>query len=752
MASDADKKYKDQGSSFGESFAPIVDALTNAYNAYMDADQNYSDFVNAEFEDAALLIADAGFTAADFLGEVIDDAIMDFGMSDSDKELTNKVLGWVKGAGATVLSPLIDAGHEVIDFIKPYGGTLDSALINEIDRPLKKWIAGEIEEIVAIFEGVVEGAKIDEETGRFGWEKSLTDAIQNFGKNFVARIKEMDTNPDLQEGADVFANELDARITNLQLLIRTASGDELEDVPAWEAELDLLTERLTTMPEDDDPEALAEWMAGTPDTPEGLRVTDTFSVRGDDKQILEDAIDVVEAKGPRFDSAADKKYRDEASVLAASKRIEKLKTVINPGESGITPARPPENDQTIQDRSDREERRGRQEATLAEAEAGIVPDGRPAWEQRQDFLAATAVAEGWTAPGREPPAEKDGDDNENTNPYDLTDEAYKYITENFGSVDFFLRQKDLMDIDTNGDGVKDTNIIDFIEAEQEENPDVIWGLFQKTEWFALNGPTARQFQVDWDKAQPGGADPNWSPQWNRTGEGGWTNMTPDMLEMLGDTYDSLVLEASRLLGASAVNTPAKKEAIMQMAYNARQLNMTDYELKNEFIENSRLAFDPIAIRNSGTFGAIRNKLKSNAGTYMITIGDDDLDRLSQQIYLNKATYEGLSSIWAQQAREDNPAVASLIDQGYTPSAYFSSYANVASNLLGRQIDFLGGDNKMYGALTDTMIGENGLERPMTRGEFKRYVRQTPEWDTTENARDEAYSTVGTLLDSFGINN
>ena len=83
--SDADKKYKDQGSSFGESFAPIVALLKSAYGAWMDADQVYNDADDAvlgKLEEAALLIADAGFTAADFLGEVIDNAIMDFGMSD----------------------------------------------------------------------------------------------------------------------------------------------------------------------------------------------------------------------------------------------------------------------------------------------------------------------------------------------------------------------------------------------------------------------------------------------------------------------------------------------------------------------------------------------------------------------------------------------------------------------------------------------------------------------------------------------
>ena len=319
-----------------------------------------------------------------------------------------------------------------------------------------------------------------------------------------------------------------------------------------------------------------------------------------------------------------------------------------------------------------------------------------------------------------------------------------YITENFGSVEFFRTfHKDKMNIDTNGDGVKDMNVIDWIIENEEENPDVIWGLFQRTDWFAENGPSARQFQMDWAKA--GGTD-DWFPSYDPSE--GWLNMTPDMEEMLGNTYDGLVLEASRL----GINTDKveNKNAIMQMAYNARQLNMSDYEIKNEFATGFKGAFNIDKVQGSSTFSAIKQKIKQDAAVYMLKLDDTSITDFANKIYLGKTTYEGLNAMHAQKASDDNPALKSLIDQGYTPSAYFSSYSNVASNLLGRSVDFMGGDSKMFSALTDTMASGDGLGRPMTRGEFERYVRATPEWDTSDNARDEAYSTVDTVLNSFGI--
>jgi len=321
----------------------------------------------------------------------------------------------------------------------------------------------------------------------------------------------------------------------------------------------------------------------------------------------------------------------------------------------------------------------------------------------------------------------------------LTDAAMEYISENFGSVQFFLQRDDL-DITKNG---VTKNVIQWIIDDKEENPDVIWSLFQQTKWFAENGPAARQFQSDWFRAK--GTD-DWFPNYDPSE--GWLNMTPDMLELLDDTYDSLILEAERI--GIDTNQVKVKNAVMGMAYNAKQLNMTDFEMKSEFLTNVNLAFDPNAVKGSGTFGAIRQKLQSNAATYMLKLDDASLDQFAQDIYLGKATYEGINAGFASSSKDMNPAIASLIDQGYTPSAYFASYGNVASNLLGRPVDFLGSDSKMFSALTDTMVSSDGLGRPMTRGEFERYVRATPEWDTSVNARDEAYSTVDTVLNSFGI--
>ena len=558
--------------------------------------------------------------------------------------------------------------------------------------------------------------------GRMLWEHKVDKFFANFAADVQERWK--DTRG-IEEQAEEFANALDTQISNLRVLVNTANEEEAELVPAWNLGIKALQQRAASMPRTGNIEALAAWMAGNENMPRNLRVTSAADVYDkEEKEILQKEIDATDETierlktGPRLE---DVNPETLAAILGGA------------DESALEAG---ERDRWTPESGNRR-RTITPEEMVAENEVFAEVDAQSLLPM-QDVVRPEGDDDG------SQDRSQDGSQNgsEGGDPDELTPAAMQYITENFGSVDFFLARDD-MNIDTNGDGTKDTNIINWIITEEEENPDVIWGLFQKTDWFAENGPAARQFQMDWAKAN-GTFD--WTPQYE-VGSGTW-NMTPDMEELLDDTYDSLILEASRL----GINTddPDKKNAIMQMAYNAKQLNMTDFEIKNEFATGFKGAFDINKVQGSGTFLNIKQQLRQNAATYMLKLDDATLNDYAQKIYLGKATYDGINAGHAQSVMDQEPALRSLVEQGYTPSAYFSSYSNVASELLGRPVDFLGGDSKLYSHLKDTMVANDGLNRPMTRGEFERYVRSTPEWDTSENARDEAYGTVGTLLNSFGI--
>ena len=69
-------------------------------------------------------------------------------------------------------------------------------------------------------------------------------------------------------------------------------------------------------------------------------------------------------------------------------------------------------------------------------------------------------------------------------------------------------------------------------------------------------------------------------------------------------------------------------------------------------------------------------------------------------------------------------------------------------MLERNVDFLGNDRGLYDQLTGTEWDKEGA-RPMTRAEFGRTLRATPEWQYTDNARDAAYDAASQIARMFG---
>jgi len=327
----------------------------------------------------------------------------------------------------------------------------------------------------------------------------------------------------------------------------------------------------------------------------------------------------------------------------------------------------------------------------------------------------------------------------------ISDEALEYIAEEFGgSQAFYYSLGKKLWVDVEGDNLPPMHLLKYLEETGESNEDEIWKLFASTEWFGEIDATGRDFQEKWHLI--GGKD-GWVPI---LGDDNMTwNMTPDMLAELDPQYDILIREAERL--GIPTDDPRKKEALMQMAYNAKLLNLDGYEIRKEFLENVDLSFNRQAVTESSTFGAIRANLKQRSGKYMLRLSEQAIDDFAQDIYLGEITYDALDAGFAEQAKTNNPAIASLIDQGYTPSAYFSSYAGIASQLLERPVDFMSGrDSKMFGVLTGQGQIDDGNQRILSRNEFERYVRSQPEWERTDNGRDAAYGAVTNLLGSFGF--
>lgn len=314
----------------------------------------------------------------------------------------------------------------------------------------------------------------------------------------------------------------------------------------------------------------------------------------------------------------------------------------------------------------------------------------------------------------------------------MSPEVQKYIMENFGTVGYFSDRQDMMIPDPSGGG-GEVNAYTYITENQLTNLEQIRSLMSQTKWFNTKGVALKQFEQDWNAL--GGLQLG-----DDAVSGSFSGATEAQKDLIDVEMDVIRREAKRLqLGLS-------EEDIWQLAFNAKSLGMDSYEVKEQFTKTYNAQLAQV---DQGYFNDLRYQVSDEASKYMLDIGANDLNDMAEQLYLGNTTTEILESNFRTQAKNANPALASVIDQGYTPRMYFSPYKNQAEKLLGRPVDFMGNDSGLFTKLAGSEVSGDGLQRPMTSSEFGRAVRGMAEWEFTDNARDEAYDAVSQITRMFG---
>jgi len=315
----------------------------------------------------------------------------------------------------------------------------------------------------------------------------------------------------------------------------------------------------------------------------------------------------------------------------------------------------------------------------------------------------------------------------------LDEETRQYIIDNFSMAGFLLQlpegqlTAELEVPPGSGNMVTVDNVMAYIDQNGITDTNQIKGMFLQTEWYNQTEPERREWQAQW------------------YGEGGevnqtWADSNANQRALLDDEMDQIRREAERL------GLDLDDEALWNLAFEAKSMGFDTYEIRENFVKTYE---DALFAGDEGRFEVTRNDIREDAAQYMTTWPDEDLDNAARRVYLGETTVEEIEAGIRAQAKADNPALASLIDQGYTPQMYFASYAKEAENLLERKVDFLGGDKGLYDQLVGTDWSSDGLARPMTRAEFGRTLRATPEWQYTDNARDAAYDAASQIARMFG---
>ena len=332
----------------------------------------------------------------------------------------------------------------------------------------------------------------------------------------------------------------------------------------------------------------------------------------------------------------------------------------------------------------------------------------------------------------------------------MTDEMVNSLYEMYGNADYFLGRED-MRIFVGLDG-KDIpkgerrvvggqtitlfpgmNALLYASAMGYTEESQLNNVLEKTEWWKTRRPIERTFDT----------------QWHGLGGDGWKDgdeWSIDQNDFL-DEESKVLIDMAEDLGLD-INLPNIKKMLKDLTYRSKRLGMSEREKKEEFMEIVKLGTDPD--RTPGLLEGFEQEVTAAGNTWMVDVSEEEKLNLAKKRYYGDITSDAVNDILREQSRNMYPSLSSLIDQGYSPEAYFESYKTKGQNILERTLDFMGKDNNMFLKIAgDGPVGTTGLESPMSLASAGDFFRSQNEWRYTNNANDVAYDYADEIITMFG---
>ena len=259
------------------------------------------------------------------------------------------------------------------------------------------------------------------------------------------------------------------------------------------------------------------------------------------------------------------------------------------------------------------------------------------------------------------------------------------------------------------------NIIDYIDQNGITSDSIIFGLLQKTEWWMSTDSAARAFDIAWSEMSE-----------------------PEKQEYLEPLMKVLRRKADQLGFVYDENDLYEKaQTIMRLG------NDDDEEFLNKFVlADSKQAS---IVSDATDFGSLKDSVFALADKYLLTLTDDDAIALAEEMFTGERTDAELQQEFKNRAVGLFPTMQKVIQElGITPKQYFSSHIAEIETLLERPIDF-----KREFLDVVEHVDADGNVRPKTLSETRKRVRKTGEWQSSQNAEDEAREVAAVIGEVFG---
>lgn len=186
-----------------------------------------------------------------------------------------------------------------------------------------------------------------------------------------------------------------------------------------------------------------------------------------------------------------------------------------------------------------------------------------------------------------------------------------------------------------------------------------------------------------------------------------------------------------------------EDDVQQMATIAVTSNWNDARILDRLLENFNYGE-----LQTGDITTFVDNLEMMATDYLVTFTPDRLQDMAQRVFSGELSETTVNQMIRDQAAAEMPFLQSYLDRGLKPIDAFGSLIGTAARELEMDASNI---SLMDPKWRDVMIKQNddGSSRLATMSEVRTFVRDLPEWQNTEAARNTAQELGVALGSIFG---
>lgn len=331
----------------------------------------------------------------------------------------------------------------------------------------------------------------------------------------------------------------------------------------------------------------------------------------------------------------------------------------------------------------------------------------------------------------------------------------------YDHVHFAVRSSEPVVVDAFGDGIGDAGPGiqfyrsggDVMSGRQLSPTEYVETYFPSFAWALKHpelGPILREAASDgWDQLRLQGAlqGTNW---WRTTSATAREHLTlmrndPSTFRQNLNTRMVEVRDRARQLGVPLANRYHER-----IARDSMRFGWSPSQMDDSIKAYSNLSDVTVRQMEGGNYGGMLSimydRVERIANDYMINLSDDNIMRWTRQLLDGKKSEESFTQYAQTIARRQWPALAEMIDQGFTPREALEPYRTQIAGILERSptdVDLM--DRRMRRVLTNS---DGDLAND---AELADNIRQhfAGEWNRTDNAMQAATATTTMIAEMFG---